>query len=284
MRFDELNWVEFLKKNVKKSKAVTVGIGDDCAVIKNKSSFILLSSDLFIEDIHFKLKTSSFKVIGQRAVARAISDIAACCGRPKFIVISLGLPFYVNKKDLKEITKGITVACKNEKVFLVGGDTSHSEKLFLDVMVLGEVKKPILRSGACEGDYIFLSGKLGKLAFNKPFNPKIKEALYLAKNFKISSMIDLTDGFILDLYRILKASKKGALIEKDKIPVTRGESDYIRGEDYELIFTVSKNEPKISFLKNKFYCLGRIKSKAFGFVMLNKGKKEKIKPKGYLHF
>lgn len=280
----ELEWIEFLKQKVKPDKGILVGIGDDCALVRVGRERILLKSDLFIEGIHFKRKSTNFKTIGQRAVLRVLSDFAACAGTPKFIGVSIGIPRDVKSKGLKEILRGISSIAKKYKFSLVGGDTSKADKLFLDIWGLGIVDKFISRSKAKIGDYIFVTSRLGQRAFDECFIPRLKEAKILATNYKINSMIDISDGFIIDLYRILKASKKGAVVEKDDIPTTQGIKDIYRGEDYELIFTVSQKDNNINYLKKKFYCVGRITSKRYGYRMKEENGYRTIKVKGYLHF
>ncbi len=284
MSFNELSWIDFLKKRTVKNKEVFAGIGDDCAVIKGKNSYILVSTDLFVEEVHFKLKNVTFLDIGKRAVARAISDIAACGGLPRFVVVSAGIPPYVTARGMKQIMKGVVETTRLCGASVIGGDTARTDKLFLDVWVMGETKKPALRSRAKAGDYIFLTGKIGRLPFNKPFMPKLKEAAYLVKNFKVNAMIDISDGFVIDLYRILKASGRGAVVYKDKVPVVDSVKDMYRGEDYELIFTVDKSETKIEVLKKKFYWVGYITQGKCGYYFDNRGKKEQVKVRGFLHF
>ncbi len=283
-KFNEIDWVDFLKKSIPKSRAILTGIGDDCAEVRLGREKFLLKSDLFIEGIHFKLKDISFYNIGVRAVSRVLSDFASCNGWPKFLGISIGLPKYLKEKNIKEILEGVLVLSKKYGFSLVGGDTSYSQILFLDVWAVGSSKKFIKRSTAKTGDYIFLTGPLGRRKFNKSFVPRIKEAQYLSKNFKINSMIDISDGFSLDLYRLLKESGKGALLCKKEIPLTSGESDLARGEDYELIFTVDKSEKKISLLKSKFYFIGTIRERNFGYKIKRNSKLENIKINGYTHF
>lgn len=280
---NELEWVDYLRKKVNPTKGLLVGIGDDCAVIKAGSQKLLLKSDLFIDRVHFNRGKISFEDIGKRAVARVLSDFAACGGEPKFIGVSLGTPRGLDKRCLKQILQGILKLSEQYKFSLVGGDTSSSDQLILDVWGVGSCRKPILRSGAKIGDYIFITEKLGKRPFNKPFTPRIKESQYLVKNFKVNSMIDISDGFILDLYRVLRLSKKGAILDKKDIPFTKGEGDLYRGEDYELIFTIDKNEKKLNSLRKKFYCVGRIVSKASGYKMKDNNKISKVKVKGYAH-
>lgn len=241
-----------------------MGIGDDCALVGVGKEKFLLKSDLFIENIHFKLNKTDFKTIGMRAVARVLSDFAACGAWPRYIGISIGIPSYLKMSNSKKILDGVLELSKKYKFSLVGGDTSKSSILFLDVWGLGQARKFIPRNKAKVGDYIFVSGKLGKNKWTKDFEPKLKIAQFLAKNFKLNSMIDISDGFIVDLQRILTLSRKGAIIQRKAVPTSRGQSDLYRGEDYELIFSVDKSEKKLAVLKKKFYYLGRIKPKAFG--------------------
>lgn len=283
-KFNELEWVDFLKRNVPKGRDVLTGIGDDCAQVRLGQEKFLLKSDLFIENIHFKLKNISLKDIGMRAVGRVLSDFASCGGTPKFLGVSIGLPDYVNKKHLKDILGGVLSLSKKYNFYLVGGDTSRAQKLFLDVWGVGVSKKFIKRSTAKSGDYIFLTGPLGARKFNESFVPRIKEAQYLSENFKINSMIDISDGFVLDLSRVLKESNKGALLYKKDIPLTSGEQDLYRGEDYELIFTVDKREKKIDLLKSKFYLVGSIMNRGYGYKIESNNKLESVKIKGYTHF
>ncbi|MBP7088836.1 MAG: thiamine-monophosphate kinase [Candidatus Omnitrophica bacterium] len=280
----ELEWVEFLKHKAKQNKELLAGIGDDCALVKIGREKVLLKSDLFIEGIHFQRKNTSFKIIGQRAVLRVLSDFAACAGTPKFIGISIGITKDIQLKELKEILKGVLKVAKKYRFSLAGGDTCRANKLFLDVWGVGTTDKFIARHTAKIGDYIFVTSRLGQRAFNKIFTPRLREAKMLATNHKINSMIDISDGFILDLYRILKASKKGAIVEKNNIPTTRGIEDIYRGEDYELIFTVSQKDKNIDYLKKKFYCLGRVTPEKYGYRMKEKNGYRQIKVKGYCHF
>lgn len=281
-KFDELKWIDFLKKKVPIGKDVLTGIGDDCALVSINKQKFLLKSDLFIEGVHFDLRKTSYETIGMRAAGRVLSDFASCGGVPKFLGVSAGVSNKIDEKNLKNVLRGILRLGEQYHFNLIGGDTSCSSKFFLDIWGVGVCDRFIARNTAQNGDYIFLTGKLGVHAFNKQFIPRIKEARYLVDNFKINSMIDISDGFVLDLYRILKASKKGALLYKKDIPFVHI-NDLYRGEDYELIFTVNKAEKNIKLLKSKFYLIGIIKGESFGYKMKDKNKFNDIKLKGYTH-
>ncbi|MCD6583261.1 MAG: thiamine-monophosphate kinase [Candidatus Omnitrophica bacterium] len=280
---DEIGWVDFLKRYLGSSKKVIASFGEDCAIVKDKDKFILLSSDLFIEGVHFDLKKISFRNLGKRAVARAVSDIVACAGIPKFLGVSLGISPSLTFRELKSIILGVKEICRASQIEFIGGDTAKAKFLFLDVWVVGETQKYVLRSSAKEGDYIFLTGRLGELKFNQVPHLRIREIHRLVEKFKINAMIDISDGFVLDLWRLLRESGKGALIYLENLPLTRGIRDIYRGEDYELIFTVSIDQD-LSSLKKKYFLVGEIKNKEFGYKIKSKERVEKVKIKGFLHF
>ncbi|MCP4652794.1 MAG: thiamine-monophosphate kinase [Candidatus Omnitrophica bacterium] len=274
---NELQWVDFLKKHVNPGRNVVVGIGDDCAQVKVGKEKLLLKSDLFIEDVHFKRRDISLFSIANRAVGRVLSDFAACGGVPLFLGVSIGIGS-LSSSNLKQLLKGVVTCSKKYKFAFIGGDTAKSKKVFLDVWGVGRSDKCVLRSTAKVGDHIFITGLLGKRPFNASFVPRIKEAQFLVKNFKVNAMIDISDGFIIDLYRILQASKKGALLEGN-LPVTNGKSDLYRGEDYELIFTIDKSSKNIDVLRKRFHFVGRIKPNSFGY----KNRRGDVKINGYTH-
>ncbi|MBN2483113.1 MAG: thiamine-monophosphate kinase [Candidatus Omnitrophica bacterium] len=280
---NELQWIEYLKKASPTHRDVIVGIGDDCAIVKGKGRYLLFTSDLFIEHVHFTRRGADFKQLGKRAASRALSDIVACGGVPKYLGISAGIPKGTSAQHMRSLFTGIKEYCRKYKIDIVGGDTSQSSVLFLDIWAVGETKKYVLRSTAVSGDYIFVTGPLGRLKFDQPCQLRAKEIQALVKAYKVTSMIDISDGFVLDLYRILQASRKGALLWSEEIPLTRGKKDLYRGEDYELLFTVDRRE-NIAQLAKKYFLVGRIKNAAFGYKIASGGKNEDVSVKGYLHF
>ncbi len=280
---DELQWVNYLKKTVPKQRDVVVGIGDDCAVVKSLDGYQLFTSDLFIEGIHFRRRGADFKKLGMRAAARALSDIVACAGVPRYLGVSAGVPRSLPSEKVKNLFLGVREYCRNHKVRIVGGDTALSSHLFLDIWAVGHTKKYVLRSTAKTGDYIFVTGRLGQLKFDEPFELKTSQIQDLVRRYKVTAMIDISDGLILDLYRILRASKKAALLFYDRIPVTKGAKDLYRGEDYQLIFTVAKSED-IRRLEKKYFLIGRIRRREFGYKMERNRKRKDVDVEGYLHF
>ena len=179
----------------------------------------------------------------------------------------------------------------------MGGDTNKSSKFVIDVTVLGEVKKQnlTLRSSAKVGDLIFVTGKLGGALFSEKhlnFIPKLKQAQWLVNNFKINSMIDISDGLASDLGHIIRRSQVGAVIFEELIPISKSakgiEGALADGEDFELLFTLSLKQAK-RLLKRKtsrkVYLIGQIIKERVGILLVDKKNLAKrIHSFGFRHF
>lgn len=290
----EFGLINRFKKTLYASKAV-VSIGDDAAVLPfTKTKYQLLTTDMLVEDVHFTAKTEP-KLIGRKAMNCNISDIAAMGGFPKYAVVSLGAPAKTSLKRVEEIYRGINQAAKTFGIGVVGGDTVKSEKLMINIALTGEVLKKnlILRSTAKIGDTIFVTGPLGgslKSGRHLTFTPRVKEAQFLVKHYKPTAMIDISDGLIADLGHILDTSRKGAVIDEEKIPRHKGvdlHQALFDGEDFELIFTLPRKQAQRFVRKKhpgmKFYPIGEITS--HGLTLKTKGSvRATVKQKGYRHF
>ncbi|MBI5124198.1 MAG: thiamine-monophosphate kinase [Candidatus Omnitrophica bacterium] len=293
MRLKDLGEIELIRRlssNFRLGKSVIVGPGDDTAVIQwTKDKYMLYTCDMTIEGVHFDLRASTPFQIGWKALGRNISDIAAMGGLPKYAVVSLAIDPAADISIADGICAGLKKIADRFGVSIVGGDMAESKKIVIDVSLVGEVKKKevVLRSGAKKGDIILVTGSLGGSIKGRHLNfiPRIKESQFLVKNFKINSMIDISDGLVLDLSRILKASVAGARLYEDKIPVSKEakniESAFYDGEDYELLFTMNpKDAPK-----TPFKIIGEIVDKKLGYKIVTKfGREEGLKVKGYAHF
>ena len=267
------------------SPQVVKGIGDDCAVLSlENGNYQVLTTDALVESVHFNLKTHTPEQLGWKTMAVNISDIAAMGGQPKFAVLSIGIPKSIPVSFLDRFYKGINKASQKYKVALVGGDTVSSPKhLFINLALLGETwkKKVFTRSGARPGDKIFVTGTLGDSALGlkilesprkswkgleahkmkcvqrhlKP-EPRVDVATWLAKSkYKVTSMIDISDGLTQDLGHILNAGKVGAELFEEQVPISKPLSKYSLinglsalqlalegGEDYELLFTLAPED------------------------------------------
>ena len=279
----------------KLDSTVIKGSGDDCAVLKfNSKMRQLFTCDMIVEGVDFTPRDNPY-LVGRKALAISISDIAACAGIPRHAVVSLGLPRNSTVSRISKIAKGISELAERYGINIVGGDISSSPRLTIDVSMLGvvEKKKLCLRSTARKEDIIFVSGALGGSIKGKhlKFEPRIKEARFLTKHFKINSMIDISDGLTQDLWHILEQSSLSAVLYESLIPLTK-EASGLRdalysGEDFELLFTASRKEAKKIFAAKsyKFFPIGEIVSGRSGLSLVDKINRQiRINPKGYRHF
>ncbi|MDD4895063.1 MAG: thiamine-phosphate kinase, partial [Candidatus Omnitrophica bacterium] len=210
-------------------------------------------------------------------------------------LISLGMPKDTTVKFLDRVFKGMAYMAAKFKINIAGGDLSRAKQLAIDVSMLGIVEKKylVLRSGAKNGDIIFVTGALGGSIKGKhlKFIPRLKEARLLVKNFKVNAMIDISDGLAQDLGHILKQSNCGALLYEGLIPFSKeakGLNDALySGEDFELLFTLPHEQAKKLSRKNYLRCrpIGEITEKKYGLTLIDKRGREKvIKPEGFRHF
>lgn len=291
----EFGLIERFQKKIKINSAVIKGSGDDCAVLKfNKRSYQLFTCDMIVEGVDF-LRTADFKLVGQKALAVSISDIAACGGVPKHAVVALGLPKNIPVGQIDRLAKGLFDLARKFNINIVGGDISAASKLTIDVSMLGEVEKDklCLRQGARAGDIIMVTGEFGGAIKGKhlKFTPRLNESQFLVRNFKINAMIDVSDGLAADLGHILKQSSVGAVLYESLIPLSKQASDIEEalssGEEFELLFTATREQASkiIKSAKYRFKVIGEIMPESFGLRLINsKNKYSKLKFQGYRHF
>lgn len=315
-----MNEFEFIR-NIKKRYGTEL-IGDDCAVLpKDAESDLLISSDLLVEDIDFRLDWTTPEMLGHKALAVSLSDIAAMGGTPEWAFLSIAIPEALwNSKFLDHFYDGWHELANRCGVRLAGGDISRTpNRLVIDSIVGGTVAagQAVLRSGARPGDSVFVTGPLGGSAaglrllnrgeklgssqydslLRKQLTPEPRGELgqQLRERSALTSMIDLSDGVSSDLAHICRASQVGAVIFANEIPFEAevmeiaGSVDAMLdlalngGEDFELLFT-SPTE-KISQLNfGDIFRIGEI-TETVGVIELERnGKREILPPSGYRHF
>lgn len=237
-------------------RGVIVGIGDDCAVLRGEGRSLLFKTDAVVEGVHFSASTPA-ALIGRKALARVLSDIAAMGGAPLAALVTLGLPRDESPRRLAAIYRGMEKIARDYHVALVGGETTRAKELFLSIALLGECRgaKPVLRSGARAGDLIFVTGKLGatQARHHLMFTPRLPEGAWLAKHNVATAMMDLSDGLGADLPRLGRASGLGYEVDVETIPRARGaslEAALNDGEDFELLFTASP--ARAAWIKKKW--------------------------------
>ena len=180
----EFGLIRQIQKGMPRGKNVVVGIGDDTAVMEGKrGEYLLYTTDLLIEGRHFERRAAP-ELIGRKALACSISDIAAMRGEPTYAVVSLGVS---SSRPVAYVTKmydGMKRLARQFGVSIVGGDTVKSSSTIINVALLGRVEKKycVTRCGAKAGDEIFVTGRLGgslKSGRHLTFTPRVKEARYL---------------------------------------------------------------------------------------------------------
>lgn len=265
-----------------KEENIIVGIGDDAAVIKpNPKLASVYTTDILIENIHFSLSTCLPFQLGYKSLMVNISDIAAMAAIPKYALISLAIDLNTDVKFIDEFYQGAIKAASKYGVVIIGGDLSKSDILAINVTLIGEAEREMIRrrNTALAGEKILVTGKLGSsaaglnlltneevsnlLSYSKKeelikthFMPlaRVKEAR-LAAALGVTSIEDISDGLAADLKHICEQSKTGARIYLSEIPIddsvkkisealTGSEYDLALngGEDYELVFTAPESK------------------------------------------
>jgi len=239
---------------------VPVGPGDDCAVVRFGSSDVLVTTDQVLDGVHFRLSEHGPRAAGRKAMARNLSDVAAMAAIPTAAVATVSLPRGMDRRDVEDIYRGLRSVGDAFQCPVVGGDVgSWDGPLAISVTLLARRAgvtggiAPILRSGAKPGNALCVTGSLGgawRTAHHLEFTPRIAEAICLAMNYGVKAMIDLSDGLATDLGHLCRASRVGAEVLAEAVPVSPAASELTAnpaaalhaalcdGEDYELLFAL----------------------------------------------
>lgn len=298
-------------------------VGDDCAVLpKDDETDLLITSDLLIEGIDFRLEWTTPEFLGHKALAVSLSDIAAMGGTPRWALLSVGIPEMLWKTDLLDrFYDGWHQLARKYDVELVGGDVSRSpDKLVIDSTAGGEVPlgRAILRSGARSGDAIFVTGFLGGAAAGlkwleaggkfrdsssaserhitlrqlQPL-PQVQTANVLQEYKLPTAMLDISDGLSSDLRHLCTASEAGGRIYVESLPIDPAIADPVGtgglelalhgGEDFELLLTVPQDKATVAFDLG-FHHIGEITGHSGQIELIKDGNSTILEPKGYHHF
>ena len=257
--FDFINKIRGLARQRGASPGLVRGIGDDAAVIKSfAGTDVVVSTDLLVEDVDFQRDTKQPDLLGHKALAVSLSDIAAMGARPRWALLSVGVPNDIWKSEfLDRFYDGFFELASRYGVGLIGGDVSRTpEKIVIDSIVIGEclIEREVFRSGARPGDQIFVTGFLGDAAAGlrliergarlqsatSDSSPELKDeshrldylllrqlrpeprvgwGLLLGEQQLATAMIDISDGLSSDLNHLCTESKAGALIDAAAIPI-----------------------------------------------------------------
>mgnify|MGYP001593925673 FL=1 len=277
-RATEKRLIEIIRRAAARGPGVRVGIGDDCAVLEPSAGRPLLATtDLLIEDVHFRRRWAEPADLGWKSLAVNLSDIAAMGGRPRWALVALACPEDTSVEEAEAFFEGALGLASEHEVAVVGGDTTASPRGWIvNVTLLGEATRaPVLRSTARPGDVIAVTGSLGRSAAGLALlelgatpvgvsadtladltaahlrpRPRVGEGRWLAAAGGVTAMIDLSDGLATDLGHIAEESGVGARVGLERVPVHAGmravASSLGRealawatggGEDYELLLT-----------------------------------------------
>ena len=308
---NEFELIRRLTRNLPTNSSVALGAGDDCAAIEigDANRLLLFKTDAIVEGIHFTNETPPEK-IGRKALARCLSDIAAMAGTPTAALVTIALPRDFNAHFVEKIYDGINALARQHGVAIVGGETTtNPERVLISIALVGFVAhdKMIRRAGAKVGDAIFVTGELGGSLSGKhlDFEPRLAEARWLAENFTIHAMLDISDGLAGDLRHILTASQVGAELLKSAVPITRAAREIAKrgdaakpafvaaltdGEDFELLFTVASKDavPLLDAWNKKFpdlklSCVGKIVA-GESILLRDQRGVQTLSAHGYVHF
>lgn len=253
------------------SSPENLSFSDDVAVV---SGFVV-STDSLLEDVHFRRATTSAKDLGYKALAVSLSDLAAKGAAPVGCLLSWSLPKNLEVTWVEDFIAGFSSLAKSAECTVLGGDTTAShDGIYLSVTVIGSAANPKLRSTAQVNDVIAVTGTLGDSAAGlelldtekaaEPYlkmvekhrrpTPRLAEGQWLASLKSVTAMMDLSDGLLTDLPRLMKASLKSAIVETDRVPISSDLLSFatsaksavekfsvVGGEDYELLLTVKED-------------------------------------------
>jgi thiamine-monophosphate kinase len=331
---------EIRKRYAQKSGGVTVGIGDDAAVIKIGGKHLLATTDMMIEGVHFDLRFTTAYQLGFKLISVNVSDIYAMGGTPHYALLNIAMPGQTTSEFVHMLLSGVKDAMKLYRTVLIGGDLSSTKGVIsLAATLIGSTGKYILRSGARVGDRIYVTGNLGdsvcgfhilkKLgrtipiglkrtrttihSFPKKDGTRLKGPFWSGLSWATAepllrrhlmpearkprtmindatSMIDISDGLLIDLTRLCNESGTGARIYEEKIPVSAEMREVAErlgidplnlaltgGEDYELLFTAPKKK------KIRAACIGDI-TESQRIIVPASGKERAFSAEGYQHF
>ncbi len=326
MRLSELGefgLIERIARRVSGKSGVRIGIGDDAAVFEPTAGLLsLVTADMLVEGIHFDLSLCDPVVLGRKALAVNLSDIAAMGGVPRHFLLSLAIPGHIAVEFLDGLVEGMLQRGDQFGATLIGGDTSSAKAgLVISVTVIGEQSAGLIvpRSGARPGDLIFVTGTLGESALGLALLkggaregtaiarhldpvPRVREGMMLAGAGIPTAMTDISDGLLADLGHILDLSGVGARLQLERLPLSGeyrekqalfAEDPYYftlsGGEDYELLFTVPPGKaPLLRSITEETGTtvteLGVITSRTGLVLLTSDGNEYRPARRGYDHF
>ncbi|HVN98305.1 MAG TPA: thiamine-phosphate kinase [Syntrophorhabdaceae bacterium] len=317
MEISENALIKKLKRFEKRDPRVIRGIGDDGAVIAMRGGQYVLVQDAMVEHVHFEFSFLNPYYVGKKAVQVNISDVLSMGAMPLYFLVTIGLPAGIRSQDIERLYRGMRDASKQLNMNLLGGDTVSSQTFFIDISMVGKLVAGAYfgRDKARDGDLIGVTGYLGEAAYGlqllvekdaqtkgaarciKRFMDPVSPYTFwkeLMKHDITVAMMDISDGLIIDLERMMLESNKAARIHLESVPVPQllrkngmEELALTGGEDYQFLFTFSPTKlARMKALKDKGHMVSIIGevTGGRGVRVFREGKEVRLKRKGYQHF
>jgi len=321
----ELAFIEQLRRgmagSISGNELVRLGIGDDAAILDTRNLETVLTVDLLTEGVDFLLDEVEPQLIGRKALAVNLSDLAAMAAVPVAVLVAVALPKHCAEAIAPQLLEGMTPLLQKYNIALIGGDTNTWDGgLVVSVTAVGRVTEhgPLKRNGAKSGDRILVTGTLGGsiLRHQFQFEPRVHEALHLNEHYRINAAIDISDGLSLDLARLAAESKVGTIIDTHHVPISDDANELAKvgvqdaginspltthhspldhalydGEDFELLLAVPPDEaerliatqPLMPLLGTQLTDIGEFVAKPGQWLRGSNGVTQKITPQGFVH-
>jgi thiamine-monophosphate kinase len=294
--------IEEIRKILRRDPDIVADLENDSAIMKMDSGQYAVTTDMGLLGTHFL--TDDPVKIGKKIVTSNVTDLLASGALPKYMLVSVGFPANYKLGFVKKLYKSMDKELQKYGACIIGGDTNKSDSFVYSVTMIGKVVKPLLRSGAREGDSVVLTGQVGNAAagylalkkkleshpdfINAQLEPEIDFNLCKKIIPGANSGIDISDGLAYELGEIARLSNKKILIDWGRLPLHPKLEVFCRknkldikdvvfnhGEDYQIVYTTPDPENGI--------IIGKVE-KGEGVFLIKNGEKEKLKPIGYEHF
>jgi thiamine-monophosphate kinase len=309
----ETEFIAWLRERLPPHPQLLLGPGDDAALLRLRDRpECLVTVDLLTDQVDFRLAESDPLLIGRKALAVNLSDIAAMAGRPLAAVIALALPRHDALELATRLYEGMLPLANEYQVAIAGGDTNCWDgPLAISVTLLGEPgeRGPLCRTGARPGDAIVVTGSFGGSILGRHFDftPRVREALILNEKYELHAAIDVSDGLSLDLARLASASGCGARINTADVPIAEAAYDLAQrdlaqrdvgaqdalahalgdGEDFELLLAVPPDAARRMFAEQRLdvplTVIGQFVSEPGLWQIDAGGDVRPLVPRGWIH-
>jgi thiamine-monophosphate kinase len=316
MEITENRLIDKIARFSKTTGRVVRGIGDDGAVVDLAEGSYVFVQDAMVEGIHFDFSLQTPYNVGKKAVYANVADVLAMGAEPIYFLVTIGVPQGVSSTQVEDLYRGMDRAAKEFGAALLGGDTTATRgDFFVDISMTGRslVREYLGRNKAETGDFIAVTGPLGESAYGLQLlrenagvrgnrytkrytapKPPIDVWKGLIEGEIPKAMMDVSDGLLIDLERMMKESRKAAIIHLERVPMPallrKSGREFLAlagGEDYHFLFTFDRSRiADVESLKKAYpqlSVIGEVVS-GEGVKLFEKGREKEVTISGYQHF